>query len=142
MDEQAFTLELTQSPAPLDVKRVTDGLIEFNTPFSGEEDYLPLSVFLRDARGEIQGGVVAVTFWGWLHVDVLWVDERLRGQGLGKKLMLAAEQEAARRGCRFSQLETHDFQALPFYQKLGYRVFGELPEFPKGYRKYFLVKEL
>lgn len=33
------------------------------------------------------------------------------------------------------------FQALPFYQKQGYSVFGELPDMPPGHVSYFLKKQ-
>jgi len=55
-------------------------------------------------------------------------------------LLEAAEQEAVKRGCRYAHVETHTFQAVDFYHKHGYIIFGELPDLPKGYTKYFLKK--
>ena len=66
----------------------------------------------------------------------------IRGQGLGSKLMLQAENEAALRGCHSAWLDTHKFQARGFYEKLGYEIFGELSDYPTGYSRYFMKKAL
>ncbi len=119
---------------------INQKLSEFNLAFTQAENFIPLVLYVRSEAGEIVAGLIGVTFWTWLHVDTLWVSEALRSQGYGKLLMECAEKEAIDRGCLASQLETHDFQALPFYQKLGYSVFGELDNFPPGHKKYFLEK--
>ena len=36
---------------------------------------------------------------------------------------------------------TTDWQAKPFYEKHGYRVFGEIDDYPLGHTCYFLVKK-
>lgn len=46
------------------------------------------------------------------------------------------------RNARHAYLDTFSFQAPGFYQRAGYRVFGELPDFPAGHRRYFMTKEL
>ena len=88
------------------------------------------------------GGLVGETFWDWLHVDLLWVAEELRGRGYGSRLLAAAEAEAVRRGCGHAYLETLGFQAPDFYRARGYRVFGELADFPPGHTRYFMRKSL
>lgn len=126
-----------------DVDAVRRGLMAFNARTLGpREPEVPLAFVVRDADGEVRGGVVGETRWGWLAVDLLWVDEALRGQGYGTRLMAAAEEEAVRRGCRHAYLDTIDFQARPFYERLGYRVFGEQTDFPPGHRRWFLQKRL
>jgi ribosomal protein S18 acetylase RimI-like enzyme len=79
--------------------------------------------------------------WQWLMIDGLWVAAERRGQGLGRRLVLAAEAAAIARGCRGAWLGTFDFQARGFYEQLGYAVFGELPGFPPGHTHIELRKQ-
>jgi GNAT superfamily N-acetyltransferase len=121
---------------------LADNIDKFNCSRVGYDDYKPLNHFLRDENGVIVGGLLAETLWQWLHIDILWLEEKYRNQGLGRKLMLAAEQKAIERGCQFAFLDTWEFQAKEFYLKLGYEVFGELPNFPNSHSRYFLKKTL
>ena len=77
-----------------------------------------------------------------MHIDALWIDEQHRGAGYGSQLMGAIEAYAAGQEHPLVYLETTSFQALPFYRKLGYEVFGELPEISPGHKLFFLKKEL
>lgn len=106
----------------------------------GPRDWRPLALALRAPDGALMGGLYGATMWGWLTVDGLWVAEAARGQGLGRRLLLAAEAEARTRGCRGAWLGTFDFQAREFYERLGYEVFGEVAEFPPGHVHYELRK--
>jgi ribosomal protein S18 acetylase RimI-like enzyme len=121
---------------------IADKIDGYNSSRVGYDDYKPLNYFLRDENNVIVGGLLAETLWEWLHIDILWLDEKYRNQGIGRELMLAAEQKAIERGCRFAFLDTWDFQAKEFYLKLGYEVFGELPNFPKSHSRYFMKKNL
>ena len=73
-------------------------------------------------------------------IDGLWLTEQLRGRGLGRRLLLAAEAVAIKRGCRGAWLGTFDFQARGFYERLGYTVFAELANFPDRHTHYHLLK--
>jgi GNAT superfamily N-acetyltransferase len=128
---------LEDEPDPADVRLVREGLGEYNRQYAPDDNHGPLTVFLRDADHAVVG-----TYWGWLHVDILWLREDMRYAGYGRAMLQMAEQEAVRRGCRHAHLETHSFQALPFYAKQGYTVFAQLSDLPEGHIKYFLRKEL
>jgi GNAT superfamily N-acetyltransferase len=105
----------------------------------GEPDR-KLAVLLRDpATGAVRGGLLGVSYYRWLIVDILILPEDLRGAGLGRRIMHAAEREAVRRGCIGVWLVSYSFQAPGFYRHLGYQEFGAL-DFPNGHRGILLRK--
>jgi GNAT superfamily N-acetyltransferase len=103
-------------------------------------DYHRLTLLLLAEEEDVVGGLHGSTAWGWLHVKLLWVAEHLRRRGWGARLMEAAEKEAVDRGCRHAYVETFGFQALEFYKRLGYEVFGALSDFPRGEARFFLQR--
>lgn len=117
-------------------------LVAYNQDKAGTSDYRALVVTLTDPEGKVIGGLWGRTAYSWLFVELLFVPEHLRGRGLGKTLLQQAEQEASKRGCRNAWLDTYEFQARGFYEHLGYRCFGELPDYPPGFSRYFLTKRL
>ncbi len=137
-----FTLELTTDRAEKDSAIVDNGLYQFNLLYAEPGQFHPLKVFARNEQGELVGGLLGETFWSWLHIDDLWVDEAYRHAGVGRQLMARAEAEAVARGCLHVNLETHEFQAPDFYRKLGYMVWGTLEDFPPGHQKLFFKKDL
>ena len=121
---------------------IGNGLDGFNKQHGGEYGFQRLCFALQTAGDEIVGGVLGELFWEWFHVDLLWVKEELRGQGYGRQLLAQVEAEARRRGAKHAFLDTFSFQAPEFYKQQGYTVFGELPDFPVGYTRYFFTKQL
>ena len=138
-----LTFDMPEQSDPADVAFIHNGLRQYNARFA-DSGYRPLNIFLRDGGGAIVAGLLGHLYWGWLSVETLWVDERFRGQGYGGRLLDMAEAEARRHGCAHVQLDTLTFQARPFYEARGYRVYGELAAFPAGaaYRRYYLTKQL
>jgi GNAT superfamily N-acetyltransferase len=86
---------------------------------------------VRDNNGLIRGGLLGDIWGGWLEVKILWLEESLRGAGLGRRLMEMAEAEARADGCRYGRLDSLTFQAPDFYKKLGYEVFARLKDSPR-----------
>ena len=121
---------------------VNEGLYAYNRATAGHEHYTPLNLFIRDESGTIKGGLLGATYWGWCAINILWLHDDLRGKGYGTRLVQIAEEEAVRRGCFGAHLDTMSFQALPFYQKLGYTVFGQIDDLPMGHARYYLKKML
>jgi len=121
---------------------ITESLASYNIAATGQADWYPLGFFLRAGNGEWLGGLLGNLWGGWLHVTHLWVAAPARRQGCGTGLLQAAERYAVERGCRAAHLETHSYEARPFYEKLGYQVFAALDDYPPGHAKYFLRKEL
>jgi GNAT superfamily N-acetyltransferase len=123
-----------------DVEVVQAGLRAFNVERIGAPMEEPVRIFLRDERGEIVGGLLGHIRWRWLYVAKLWIGEAHRGAGHGVALMAAAESHARARQCLGAYLDTFEYQARPFYEKLGYTLFGTLEGYPPGYRQYHLAK--
>jgi ribosomal protein S18 acetylase RimI-like enzyme len=138
---QDYTIAVEENPAPEHVAVVSRGLGDYNFAQTQAQGRW-FSTFLRDSLQNILGGTHGWTFGNYMYVELLWVHESLRGQGHGRRLLLAAEREGVARGCRYSVLSTFSFQARGFYEKLGYRVFGELDDVVDSHRWYFLRKLL
>jgi ribosomal protein S18 acetylase RimI-like enzyme len=137
-----YTLTIEAEPKASDMNAITLGLLAFNSLHTGGSIPKYLLITVREAEQAIVGGLVAITYLGWLHIHALWLKEELRGQGYGNSLLEKAEEEGIRRGCLNVCLETLSFQALSFYQKRGYVIFAELSDFPADGKKYFLNKSL
>ena len=136
------TLEIDEHPRPEDFRQLLDGVRAFNRAQTGNAPPRQVACYVRDDAGRIIAGVQG-SLWGRsMHIDVLWVDESHRGQEHGSKLMHAIENYAVTHDHPLVYLETTSFQALPFYQGLGYVVFGELEGISAGHQLYFLKKEI
>jgi GNAT superfamily N-acetyltransferase len=121
---------------------VREHLYMHNIAATGIDAYYDLAIFLKDENDEILGGLLAEMWGNWLHVNVLWVADIVRTRGHGRRMIAMAERYAVERGYHNAYLSTHSFQARPFYEKLGYEVFGTLENFPPGHAKYYMRKRL
>ena len=135
-------IRLESDPSPDDIRSIRQGLEAYNRLYVPDDNYQPLTVLLRAADRRLVGGLLGETYWGWLHVGILWLDESVRHQGYGSQLLAAAEQEAIRRGCHHAHLDTMSFQAVDFHQQHGYVEFGMLEDLPAGHRRHFFAKTL
>jgi GNAT superfamily N-acetyltransferase len=135
-------LRVEDAPSAQDVARLNDRLYRHNAAITGCDDGRWLAIFVRDDGGEIVAGLHGWTWGQAAFVQTLWIHEDLRGNGLGSKLLAAAEGEARRRGCREMHLDTHSYQAPDFYRHRGYEAIGELPGWPLGTTRIFLRKRL
>jgi GNAT superfamily N-acetyltransferase len=119
------------------------GLNHFNDAITGMNDRRPLAVVLKDPEsGEVLGGAIGRTSLGLAFLDLFFVPEPLRGSGLGSEVLRMFEEEGRRRGCRSAALYTISFQAPGFYERNGWRRFGEIPCDPPGTSRIFMTKEL
>jgi GNAT superfamily N-acetyltransferase len=118
---------------------IIGGLVAYNEAHSMPARHQELAVIAKDGD-EVIGGLFGFTSWNWLFIRQLWIAEASRGSGIGSCLIAAAERAAVERGCANAHCDTFEFQALPFYRKLGYEVFGQLADYPPGFTRYFLQK--
>jgi len=132
--------ELTDNPAPEAFQKIWASLLRFNEDAIGNAGARTLAILLKEpTTDELIGGLWARSLWGSLYIDMMFVPETLRGNGIGTSLLRQAEQEAIQRGCRNIWMDTYAFQARPFYEKLGFSIFGRLdgpaPTFPRFFLK-------
>ncbi len=135
-------LELTDQPDPDLARFLEDQIYDVNAARTGVRDGRLLGIGVRDGAGALVAGLYGWTWAGWLEVRALWVHDAWRGRGLGRRLLAAAEREAIARGCRWSLLDTHTFQAPGFYRRLGYIEVASITDYPPGYQRHYLRKHL
>lgn len=121
---------------------VGGGIGNYNIQQAGDGGDKRLCYVLYSPDKEVLGGLIGETHWGWFYISLLFVKEDLRGRGYGHRLLVAAEEEARKRGAKHAYLDTFSFQAPGFYQQHGYEIFGELKDFPPGHQRYYMVKQL
>lgn len=139
MEQHQFSIVETNKQ---DIESIEALLNQSNESVGMHWNPIPITVVMRDSNDKLVGGLSGTTNFGWLHISILAVDKALSGKGYGSKLVKLAEQEAIARGCSFAHLDTFSFQALPFYEKLGYEIFGTLDDYPLGQKRYYLRKTL
>lgn len=115
-------------------------LADFNEPFVGPNETIKVVLGVDTDTGERVAGLSAEIYYNVMAIDLLWVDESVRGKGLGKRLIDQAERIARHSGCTMIHLDTFDFQAPRFYEKLGFERWGVLGPFPNGHQRYYYRK--
>ena len=133
---------MNRTPSEKEIDYIREALTQFNRNHVGDDGHMRLHIVEYDDDGNIIGGILGGTYWGWLYIDILWVHENHRKKGIGSRLLSEAEKEAVRRGCHHAHLDTMSWQAPAFYKKHGYEIIGVLPDIPEGNQKYLLQKAL
>ncbi|OHT21503.1 GNAT family N-acetyltransferase [Edaphosphingomonas haloaromaticamans] len=139
-----MTLSITipETPSDADREAILAPLRAFNASRAGDPGLRPVAILLTDQAGRDVGGLWGKIAYDWLFVELLAVPEEWRGGNYGKALMQEAESIARAHGCVGVWLDTFEFQARGFYEKLGFELFGELEDHPVGQRRFFLRKRL
>ncbi|OGV93784.1 hypothetical protein A3B57_03905 [Microgenomates group bacterium RIFCSPLOWO2_01_FULL_47_10] len=128
-------------PDPADKQIMVDGMLAYHASQGHPRQINTYSIIMKDHDKTI--GCVVVTFlWNGMEIQSLWVDETVRKQGYGRKLMAMAEEEAIKRGCGLAYTNTFTWQAPGFYQKIGYSEYGKLEDFPAGNTLFYFSKRL
>ena len=104
--------------------------------------YTPFALAAKRDRAVV-GVIKGHSFYREAHISELIVAEGFRGQGIGTRLLAAAEALFKDTGLDNINLTTYRFQAPEFYQKNGYRLefIRENPACP-ALAKYFFAKEI
>jgi GNAT superfamily N-acetyltransferase len=119
-----------------------DQIYIYNSNKIGRHDGNIFAKVVKDKNGTIIAGISAWTWAFTCEISLLWVSENLRKNGIGKKLLLAAEQEAIAKKCSIIRISSYSFQSPSFYEKNGYKIEHVLNNFPAGYKDYILTKRL
>lgn len=138
-----LSFEITVGKAnPKDFKVLYDGMLKYHAKKGHQRVFEEINIFLKDEYKKVWAGAIAVVLWNGIEINSLWVNESLRGQGYGKKLVEMIEKEGKLRGCTIAYTNTFTWQAPKFYKKLGYKPYGELKDFPPGNSLTYFYKNL
>ncbi len=139
-DPDHVTVE--EHPSHHDIAFLEQRIIDHNYSQAAARDGRGMACFVRNEDGQIIAGVSGYTWAGMAEIEFLWVDDSLRGQGVGSRLLAAVEAEARQRGCALVITSTYSFQAPEFYRRHGYEVMGTIKECPPGHTNFWLKKDL
>ncbi|MNI19953.1 Acetyltransferase (GNAT) family protein [compost metagenome] len=120
-------------------------LIEFNArhvPENLRSRYEEINLTIKDDSGRVIGGMLSTLCWNWIEVEILWIEESLRGLGYGTHLLNQIELIAKEKGCSFIKLNTFSFQAPKFYLKNGYYEVAVFKDAPTGSNHYYFKKAI
>lgn len=96
----------------------------------------------RDNNQSLIGGLTASTSYGWLLIKTLWVDSSYRRRGTGSALLMSALAHAKHLGCHAAWLDTSNPEAMRFYERSGFEVFGCLNnqpgQAPENHQRWFM----
>lgn len=125
---------------------VINELINYNNqqvPFTQPNVYEHINFIAKDQKGKIAGGIYSKFYcWKILFIEILWVDEAYRHQGIGSSLMKKLEETVKEKGGSLIHLDTFDFQAKDFYLKQGFEIYGVLDDCPPGHSRTYLKKKI
>lgn len=141
MENSAVTFEAVEIEH---LRQVLEGIFDAQSEAAGIEKIDDETIAIAAIyQGKIAGGLIAKQTYESIYINLLAVDEAYREQRIGSQLMQKIEEIAIQRGMIHVTLTTKSYQALDFYQKNGYVVFGSLADMPmRGVTKYYLHKRL
>ena len=143
MSVNNFTIQkINGEPKPEDKKVMVDGMLAYHANNGHPRKTEIYSILLKDKENNVKGSVIVTFLWNGMHIDSLWIDESIRNQDWGSKLMKMVEEEGIKKGCTIAYTDTFTWQAPKFYEKLGYEMYGKLNDFPKGNSLCYFVKKL
>jgi GNAT superfamily N-acetyltransferase len=138
-------LYITRELNKEDKQYIDEALYKFNLKHFPEDlsgRYEEINLFLKDEAGNVRGGILTEVCWNWLEIHTFMVDEDIRKSGFGTKLLAEIEMIALEKQCDFIKVDTLSFQALHFYKKNGYKVYGSIDNVGREFTHYYLKKDL
>jgi GNAT superfamily N-acetyltransferase len=137
------------TPTQSDIEQIAIPLRRYNFQLIGSYRTQDLLVSLYDGNVFIGGGYALIKL-GWLHIELLWIEPKVRKLGYGALLLSKLENIAINKfHIRSFKLNTGDFQkSRKFYEHFGYAVFSKLEIYPengnknKKYVDYYMKKNI
>ena len=120
---------------------IQKNLKKFNESILGQYEPKPFCLYTTD-ENKVIGGINGDVFGTICSIFQVWVHDDYRKLKLGTKLFKELEEFARNNKCESIQLDTHEFQARGFYEKIGFNVIAVLPNNFMGHTTYILRKEL
>lgn len=124
-----------------DAEYIDDKLVEYNwSQVPAVHDFEFIGRKIQGDKDEpIAAGFAGVNFWNIAFVEMLWVDEPYRNQGIGSRLLSDIEQEAKNNGACIVMIDARDWN-VEFFKKFGYTVYCTLEDYPNGCNRHKLQK--
>lgn len=142
VSDNQYAIRVTKDVTEKDIAEIYNALHEYNMAHREAGVDQPIGIFYEDEAGVKLAGLTGETYGNWLCIKYLWVSEDVRGQGIGSRILKAAEEEALRRGCKYSFVDTFHFQAPGFYKKYGYEEVFSLDQYPYTGARHYYTKAL
>ena len=138
----SWGLFLTTDVSEVDKKILHEGLHRHVKAYVGDGDKgIGIKLVIKDQEGELIGGLHAWTTLQNVIFEHVWIEEKFRGKGLGRMLMLEMERIARENGCIASQAYCFSFQAPGFFEKMGYKILGVSKGYPHPVKEFYLIKK-
>ena len=131
-----LTFHTLEQPHDHFIRSLRTALVRHDETITGPIKTKRLGVSVNNSSGEIVAGIYGWLEWGWLYIDLLWVNTEPQNQGIGKKLLIILEQLAHKQGVNRAYLDTSNFEAPDFYKKYGYEIFPQMDITADDGRKY------
>jgi GNAT superfamily N-acetyltransferase len=126
-------------------KQVYEGFSRHAIAMTGHDEKGEGIAFIATDAGEegsFAGAIVVELFWGALHIKYLFVEDAYRNRGIASRLMQQALEFGHKHRSPFTYVETMSFQALGFYQKMGFKLEFTRSGFNHGSSMHYLRKDL
>ena len=78
--------KMNLNPSKDEIDYINKSLEEYNNKIVGPDNHELLNIVEYNDNHEIIGGLLGGTYWGWLYINILWVDEKIQTSGNRKKI--------------------------------------------------------
>jgi ribosomal protein S18 acetylase RimI-like enzyme len=116
-------------------------LKNYNYAYLGPYNLQRFALYITDQKGAIISGLYGFILAKHyaVRIEFIWTKAELRNQHLASTLIHKLEEYAK---CHFIQASTMSFQAVGFYEKLGFQHIGTIPKWFCGHDELFYLKKI